>query len=97
MFEYVISLLMVVSLMAGHQFAHYLAYGQEWVAFRAETLGRVEEAVGANTVKAIRVFEIAISTVVATWYPVGYLVSALISEIWAVWTIRRRIVARRNA
>ncbi len=95
--EYIVSLVMVVVLMAGHQIAHYLAYGQEWVNFKTETLGLVELQVGKTTVKVVRLFEVAVATAVATWYPVGYLVSALICEVWSVWTIRRKIVARRNA
>lgn len=94
--EYVISLLMVLALMAGHQVAHYLAYGQEWVDFKAETLGSVESQVGKTAVYVIRVFEVAVASVVAAWYPVGYLVSAMIFEAYSVWTIRKKIVARRK-
>jgi hypothetical protein len=95
--EYVIGSLMVVALMAGHQFAHYLAYGQEWVEFRNSSLALMEHHFGATTVKVIRVCEVAASALIASWYPVGYLVSALVGEAWAVWTIRKKIVERRNA
>ena len=97
LFEYVIGVLMVVALMSAHQLAHYLAYGQEWVDFRNASIGLMELAVGKTTLKVVRVCEVAVSATFAAWYPVGYLVTALVGEAWAAWTIRKKIVERRNA